>query len=281
MVAVTHRPGVLWVVLILLIAQWGCAHSLPIPPSEQARATLGTIGVVSGRFAPEAGLRTSAGGWAGGAGRGAAIGAGRTVGTAAEIGVHGRDLGGVLIIALGIALAPVGALVGSVVGGATAEPAATVEEAEAVLKNALAELKVQETMRDRVLQLARDQTRHRFILLSEQGPTALDEKVSYQSLASAGVDTALEVNVVSLGLEGPWSINPPVALFMTLRTRLVRVGDGIPIYEATFEYKGRARTFTEWAANNAQPFRDGLEDAYQSLAEKVVEELFLLYLPPE
>lgn len=179
------------------------------------------------------------------------------------------------LLASAIALASGGALLGGLAGAERAEPAATVDEAEAALKTALVTLKVQEAMRDRVLRLARNQTRRRFILLSEQGPTALDEKVSYQSLASAGVDSALEVSVVSFGLEGRWSINPEVALFMTLRTRLVRVGDGTLIYEATFEHKGEARTFAEWAANNAQPFRDALEAAYQSLAQRVVWELFL------
>jgi hypothetical protein len=134
-------------------------------------------------------------------------------------------------------------------------------------------------MGDRVFRVAREQTRYRFVVLERPSSPALDEEASYRSLVSEGIDTILEINVPIVGLGGEPGINPPLAVVMTVRTRLVRVGDVAPIYEATFEYKASARTFTEWAVNNAQPFRDGLDHAYQSLAEKIVEELFLLYLP--
>lgn len=269
--------------LAFLIGQWGCAlvpQPPPPLPSEQMRAQFGTIGVVSARFIPEAEFRDPARGWAGGAGRGAALGAGRTVGTAFEIGVHGRELG-VLIMALGIALAPVGALVGSVVGGATAEPAAKVEEAEAALKNALAALKIQEGIRDRVLQVARDDARRRFVLLPELGPDSPGEEVPYPSLASEGIDTVLEVSVPSLGLAGEWTVNPPLTLVLAVRSRLIRVADGTVLDAHALAYRSEQRVLSEWGANNAQPFHDALDRAYQSLAEKIVEDLFLLYLPPE
>jgi hypothetical protein len=267
--------------LLLLIGQLGCASGsrlLPPPPSAQVRATLGTIGVVSARLVPEATVESPTSGKGSGAAKGAAAG---FFGTAAGLGQSGLwylaifppaalVLGGVVLT---------GGVVGGVYGAVAAEDAAKVQEAETALKGVLAAERVQEAMGDRVFRVAREQTRHRFVVLERPSPPALDEGASYRSLASEGIDTILEINAPIVGLGGESGINPPLAVVMTVRTRLVRVGDVAPIYEATFEYKASARTFTEWAVNNAQPFRVGLDHAYQSLAEKIVEELFLLYLP--
>lgn len=265
--------------LLLLIGQLGCASGsrlLPPPPSAQVRATLGTIGVVSARLAPETTVESPTSGKGSGAAKGAAAG---FFGTAASLGElwgfavfppAALVLGGVVLT---------GGVVGGVYGAVAAEDAAKVQEAETALKSVLVAEKVQEAMRERVFRVAREQTRYRFVVLERPSPTSLDEEASYRSLASEGTDTILELSVPIVGLGGGSGINPPLAVVMAVRTRLARVGDVAAIYETTFEYKASARKFTEWAVNNAQPFRDGLDHAYQSLAEKIVEELFLLYLP--
>lgn len=272
---------------MLLLAPVGCAsapYMLPPPPSEQVRAQLGTIGVVSAPFVPEAEFQTPARGAASGAGRGVATGAAKGFEFGAGLGCAGGGGGGIGaagagIICLGSWLA--GGIIGTVVGGlggaATAEPAATVEEAETALKKALADLNIQEAMQDRVLQVARQQTRHPLVLLTDPSPTTRDEEISYSSLTREGIDTVLEVSVPTLGLAGKWGVNPPLVLVMAVRTRLISVVDDAVLYDSTLEYGGRKLTFTEWAVDEARPFREELGHAYQSLAEKIVEELFLLY----
>jgi len=277
----TRHAIVILASLLLLTGQLGCASGprlLPPPPSAQVRATLGTIGVISARLAPETTVESPTSGKGSGAAKGAAAG---FFGTAVGLGQSGLGYLAVFppaaLVLGGVVLT--GGLVGGVYGAIAAEDAAKVQEAEAALKNVLATEKIQEAMRERVFRVARDQTRYRFVVLEAPSPTALDEEASYRSLASEGIDTILEISVPIVGLGGEPGINPPLAVVMTAHTRLVRVGDIAPIYEATFQYRASARTFTEWAVNNAQPFRDGLDHAYQSLAEKIVEELFLLYLP--
>ena len=116
---------------------------------------------------------------------------------------------------------------------------------------------------------------------AEQGPAALNEEVSYRLLAREGIDTILEISVLALGLAGEWGVNSPLAVFMTVRTRLIQVVDDTALYDSTSKYRSttdkfiETHKFTEWAANNAQPFREELVRAYQSLARKIVEELFL------
>lgn len=67
---------------------------------------------------------------------------------------------------------------------------------------------------------------------------------------------------------------------MTARARLVRTRDAITLHDATVEYRSRRRKFTEWAENDAQLFLAELKRSYRTLAEKIVEDIFLLYVPP-
>ena len=288
-VAARH-PKIIWLSIIVLLWQAGCAsgpvrYLLPPPPSEEVRAQLGTIGVVSAHFIPKAEFQMPASGGKAGAGRGAALGAKYTIlgglAIASGSGGAGGGIGELAVIVAAIALAPVGALVGAVGGSGLAEPAEKVEEAEGVLKNTLTNLKIQNAMRDYVFEVAQDQTEHTFILLMENGPSTRDEKLSYRSAGSEGIDTVLEISVQAVDLDGAWRVNPPLALIMTVHTRLIRIADDTAIYDSTLEYRSGMRTFTEWAADDAQPLRDELDRAYQILDKKIVDELFLLHLPLE
>ncbi|MGH7404737.1 MAG: hypothetical protein ACREJA_02515 [Candidatus Methylomirabilales bacterium] len=176
-------------------------------------------------------------------------------------------------------LSPVVALGGAIYGAIAADSAEKVEATEATFKKALADLKIQETFRDRVLQVARDETRQTFVPVEHRGPTILNEEVSYSFLTAEAIDTILEVGVTRFGLEGE-GINPLLPLVISTRARLVRVDDGAELYTREWVYRSRKRKFVEWAANNAQPLRDELDRAHQSLAEQIVDELFLVYLIP-
>jgi hypothetical protein len=268
-------PIIVWLSLMFLMGQVGCALAPQGPPppllSDEVRESLGTIGVVSARFAPKAHLEAPTSGKGSGAAKGAAAGFFGMISGAASAGGYGG--------AIAILLAPVAGLVGAVVGAVEAESAATVEESAAALQNALAELKIQETMRDRVLQVAQEQTRYPFVLLEDRGLTAYGEEVRYSASADEGIDTILEVSVPKLGLLGG-GVNPPLPLVMIADARLISVADGRELYAHTWKYRSGTRKFVEWAANNAQPLRDEIDRAYQSLAEQIVKELFLLYLIP-
>lgn len=182
---------------------------------------------------------------------------------------------------LGLVLAPVGAVVGGIAGAVEGVPAEKRKEAETALTNAIAKLKIQETMRQRLLKIAaEEQTSYTFVPIDGQGPEAPDKEVKYGFLADKGIDTVIEITIPVFGLTGKKDINPPLVFFMTFHTRLVRTSDGKVIYDGKFEYKSAVRYFTDWAANNARPFSDEFDRAYQGLAEKAVEELFLVYNLP-
>lgn len=185
-----------------------------------------------------------------------------------------------LELALVVASTTVGALVGGVYGAVAAEDAETVQEAEAVLTQALDNLGMQEALRGHVLEEARKQTPYPFVLLKDQGPVTSGEAINYRPLATQGIDTVLELRMESIGLDGEWAVDPPLAILMDVRTRLIRLEDGVLLYHYTFPYRSGVHLFTKWAAHDAQLFREGLDSGYQTLAREVVEELFLLYRFP-
>jgi hypothetical protein len=67
---------------------------------------------------------------------------------------------------------------------------------------------------------------------------------------------------------------------MTVQASLIRPVDGTVLYDLTFGYRGGSRKFTDWGANDAQAVREELARGYRSLAEKIVDEVFLLYPMP-
>jgi hypothetical protein len=267
------KQGILWLsIAIIITTQFGCAHKPHIVklPSEQVRTHLGSIGVVSALFIPKVEFSTPAKGGLEGARNGAEIGG---VGTA-NAGLFSGP-GGCL---LGLILAPVGGLIGGVAGGVMAEPAAKVEKEEAVLKNVLTDLKIQETMRNHFLQVAREKTNSLFVVLEEQGPVTPDEEINYCSLSGNGIDTVLEISVLNFGLKGLIGINPPIEFFMNLRLKLIRTIDGEMVYVTTMRYEGKKLKFADWSANNAQSFREEYKLSYLNLSERIVDKLFFLYV---
>ncbi len=255
----TRHSIVIWLSITLLLLQWGCAHAPPYPqpPSEEVRAALGTIGVVSAAVSSETQLEAATGGKLHGAGKGALHGGLMGVGLAAQ--------GGYTIIAAPFTAAA-GSVIGLGLGAIIARSGSEVKETEAALNKALGELKVQETVRDRVLQEARDKTRHTFVLVEDQVP--------YSSLADKGIDTVLEVGLVGLRFEGE-GVNPKLTLVMNVRASLVRVQDETNVYSDNWTYSASGRKFTKWAADNAKQFREEVDRACQSLAEQIVKQLFL------
>jgi len=197
-----------WICLMTLIAT-SCAHSpnvsrVPIASSQQMRPGLGTIGIVLAAFPPEYDIanRPSA---SYAAANGAKQGAGivlQSLGSAAS----GSGMGALALPILAPAFILAGALIGGVIGGAAyssqAPTEAETEMAEAALRDAVEEVKIQEGMGDRVISEIREQIGREPVLIENRGPVKLDEAVDYGALAKKGIDTVLEVSVRKYGLWG-------------------------------------------------------------------------------
>jgi len=283
--SLSNKLIVVFLIPPLIIGLSGCAihkpkpYALPPPPSEAVRGKLGTIGVTSAHFLPKAEmLKPMDKGTA--ATSGALEGAGVTLLAGAVTGPYG--------LLFGVALSPVFAALGIAEGAVRGVSSEHLKEAEDAINKTISELKIQDTMRDYVLRAAQQKTEYHFVDLEGQGPETPESKVDYNFLANRGINTVLEITVPAFGLIGRGVnlplcggiVNPPLAFSMTLQTKLVRTTDGSVLYEQKLQYIRGYRTFTNWAANNAKPFIDEFHCSYQSLSEKVVEEVFLLYNLP-
>lgn len=244
-------PIVFLMSMILLVAQWGCASAPKASPSllsEEDRAKLGTIGVVSARFSPELDLESRISGKI----------------SAAAMGFFGCILG----CGYGAFLAP---FVGIYMAIA-AESSEKVQAAAATLNQGVADLNIQGSMRDLVLQVGRNKRRRAFVSFEDVGPTILNEEVSYSFLADKGVNTILEISVAKIGfLSG--GIEP--SLVIGVCSRLLTSADGTELYAHPWVYRSDPRRFVAWAADGAQPLRDELDRGLQALAEQIVENLFV------
>lgn len=245
-----NRHTYLAVLALLVLGQVGCAT---LRPSQEIRAKLGTIGVASAQLTPQVNLDTPRGP-AAGAARGAAL----------------SRLGGYV----GVLFAPILAIAGAV----TAPSAEEVEKAEFALKSAVADLKIPDALRDRVFELARAGTDAPVVLLRGRGPTTF--KPEYRSEASEGIETVLEVRVLTIVVRGALTTlgfykpgNPTLQLQVTAGARLVRTLDGAELFSRPFFHRGGTDTLAGWAEKDAERLREALSLAAAELAKEIVETL--------
>src|SRR6185503_7350061 len=89
--------------------------------------------------------------------------------------------------------------------------------------------------------------------------------------SSGGI--VLEIHVQRAALSGGEGINPKLALTVEAQATLLRSRDGRQVYTCSAKYRSQRRTFTEWAAHDAQHFRNELQKCYGTLSAAIVEEL--------
>jgi hypothetical protein len=276
---IMQRLIALFLLIAFLSFESSCSrpYLLPSPLSEGTRAKLGNIGIISSEFLPESELFTFAKGRVSGAAKGMAGGAAVGAGTVLQSGRSAPGLAGLFVLVIAAGAAAAGAVIGGIYGTATAIPSEKVGEIEACLKKALIELKMQESLRNVFFEKAKEQTNFNFILIEEGGPKTPDEKINYEHFKGKGIDTVIELGVLSIGFEGKGGKDPDLLLIVDVRTRVVSVSDATVIYENKLEYRSPKRKFTEWIKDEGRPFIEELGTAYNSISEKIVEELFLNY----
>lgn len=273
------------------LAVFGCAElplppALPAPLSEDIRGQFGRIGIVSAHYAPELiKYEIPAKGLLRGTGRGVAEGAlagaaGGILG-AKMLGLSSPFVNPFSFLAL-LLLTPVGAVAGGVAGGvhgaATAESATTIEQGELAIKKSMEtlQLNAQTTMGEHVLQEGIGQAKYSFSLVPKVGPQQWGEKVDLSSLRAEGIDTVLEVSVVSVGL---WEIagyyNAPFQFQMNVHTYLTRTMDRNVLWEHLWSCQGRGYKFIEWGADDARLLREEIDHCFDTLAHNIVYVLFV------
>jgi len=90
-------------------------------------------------------------------------------------------------------------------------------------------------------------------------------------------DAMLRIQLQSIELRGELGVNQPLALIVEAQVTLTAPSAATPLYTHNFQYVTGARRLSEWAAEDAKPFREALDLSLARLAEWMVDELFLTY----
>lgn len=278
-------------VLLAVLSQAGCAHR-PAVPQGPDRDRAETVGLVSAGFQPEVILDLPGKGRVDGAIRGAGRGFLAWSGVALRIGAEalrgcsGEACGYAAIGMLAVVAASgtVGAVVGGLEGAVKSMPAAEAREIEEATRY-LADLGIQETVRDRVLAEAADLCGNPVLAAPVAGPAASDCVVDYRGLSAEGIDSVVEVAVLSVGFQGRrWGSRPPLSAFLNVRVRRYRTEDGRMVEEKEFPYRSGERLFSEWMADGAALLAEEFEAGYWDLTDRITGEAIcppVAEIPPE
>jgi hypothetical protein len=257
----------------------GCTHTPKIykmPPGqvEKIRSDLGVIGVTISSYPLKRRIIKPAKGVLGGAARGVVIGAAMPVAIGAVSPVPGGT-------AMGALISPYTAAAGMVYGAIKAVPPAEVKKAEAASDRAIArlqEMNLRQSFMAEVVKLGKERTDLMFVPLSDMGPRHPKEVVQYSQMDIPGIYYILELRPQSAGLRGVYSINPPSTAFMEVTARLIRKQNNEVVISEKFICASEVeRTYAEWAENDGQLFIDEFLCCLPELAEKIVDDLFLVY----
>jgi hypothetical protein len=266
---------------LLLVAAAGCATPRTLAPMstweiEALRARLGTIGVAGARHLPQVEVQTPSKGALHGALDGATVGALTPIVVSFQVIPAGCNSAYCLFIpAAGLALAPVGAVVGAVGGALTADPAEKVAERSAKINDALVQLRVQEKMRDEFLARLSDVKTFPFTVVHEAGPATIGENPDYRRFQSSGIGSINEIDVTKIKLIGTGKVQPQLHVQLQVQSRLVSTADNAEIYCKAFTCSSKEGTFEIWAAEDAKKFREEIEACYHDLADWLVTDQYM------
>lgn len=266
--------------LILILFLHGCAatpaiYTMPPAEVEAARSDIHTVGVVLRPSPGEQVVAMPARGAGEGLVRGAAIGAALP----AVVGFVSPVPGGA---ALGVVLAPVGLVAGGVYGAVAALPPEVIDTAEQVLQQAVDRQdrdSLLELFQNEVQRLGNERTVHLFLPVDAQDAETLERNAfAPEACTVPPIDTLLEIRIERAGLIGAYRINPPVDVFVQMSARLIRIRDDQELlHEIVVCKSDEEKTLMEWSADGGHAFVEEFKGCAPELAEKIVDDLFLLY----
>jgi hypothetical protein len=257
--------------LLLCVILAGCA-SLPAISSEQTREDWGALVVAPARFSPHSNIRSFAIGKGAGAIKGAALGSAAGVATAGVFAVTGGPYAVVLAPYLAVVSATGMGTAGALGGNQAAISEQNVAAIEAVIQNNLMLLQIPGTLAQAIVDLAEQDASRHMPLIAAAGPAAPEKNPDYQALAQQGAESVLEVVVNDVG----FTKDKQLSFYLVANIRVTRVSNGERLYEREFVYQSDEYDSHLWGKDNAALFQAEFQRACASLAESVVEQVFLL-----
>lgn len=260
------------------------ACALPSYTTEEDRAGLGRIGLVSAGFDPEVDIPEPV------TGKSAFVGA--SIGA-----LGGMIVGGVVVLAAlsSCLFAPPACpavapfiLGGTALGGATGAAVGSESERQSeaerqALEPAIEPQLVQDALRARLFAYASKQNVGPLVVLNEPRPETLEDlfgdfPLDYRALSDDGIDAVLEVSLLEIKLERVAVLVDKYRPRAVARARLIRRADRAVLRDKIYILQGEDEPIDTWAVNKATRFQVWLDHAYGALAEYIVDDMFLIHL---
>lgn len=257
----------------VIALQAGCA-TMPGPPSEAVRGRLGVVGVEAISSSPRGEFQTYAQGRVSGAARGAATGAAQGLIEALMQGAAssgGGPYAGAATAIAALLLTAVGGITGGAIGAYQAVPADTAGDIQAGIDQVLADLDLADRLAVEVTRSARERTDlsgHRLVNLG----TAIDGRAT----GPAGVDSIAAIEVTEVGFQGGRGAQPEVSFYAIAQITVRDAAAGTLHYQRDFRYDSEPRPYRSWFENGSVVLADGFRRAVANLAERVLDELFIV-----
>lgn len=273
---VSRHEGVRFLGLALaavVVLQTGCA-TMPGPPSEAVRGRLGVVGIEAVPSTPHGEFQTYAQGRVSGAARGAAAGAAQGLIEALVQGAAssgGGPYAGAATAIAALLLAAVGGITGGTIGVYQAVPAGTASEIQAKIDQVLANLDLADRLAVEVTQGAQtrsDLSGHKLVNLGAAGEDRAPGSISVDSIAA--------IEVTEAGFQGGRGAQPVVSFYAIAQITVRDATDGTLHYQRDFRYDSEPRPFQSWFENGSTVLADGFRRAVASLAERILDELFIV-----
>jgi hypothetical protein len=268
---------------VALVLQSGCATTVAPPvPSQEVRHSFGVVAIAPAQYPPQSSFVISWRHKEGATGTQAALMAGGGGAATAAMAAVAAPIALPVIVLSGVLYTGVMTSREAIYTSKGIVPADTAAEIESAINKAVAALDVQNALAARLAMIVKSDPQIRLAAVSAAGPDKPAARPDYAQLRTAGIDTVIEVAITEIGFDGciknNWECRPPhvLYLFMRAQARLVRVADGVTLFEWPLEYKGGYHELTRWFADGGRLLGEELEQTYRALAENVYDEAFLI-----
>lgn len=251
---------ILWVVGLAVVV--GCTSprvlkyvNSPPPPSEEIRAQLGPIAVVTAEKLPSIeftqpmgrGQAARHGGWAGFWGPPVVL-------------AQGSDARGFIA---GLFLSPVTGTAGAIYGGVAGMSKKEYDQITAGLQKVVWEVDVATRMNAAVTDAIRQLTPEPVVLQTNMA------------------QTILELTPALIRLTGKVEIEPPLTFECVVYVRLLQLSDCGELFAGTFVYDGAAHSLRDWAEHDGERLCSEFANACDCLSRQIAEQMFLVYSLPD
>jgi len=258
------HQGRAWPGLVLALLACSCRADPPMP--DEVREQLGRVAVQPVESKTRGDFITYARGRIEGGAKGALFGLlyGVLEGLGPAGTVTGPFAGGAVLIGAGL-FALVGGALGGVQGAQRAVPDQLADEVEATIDRAVEELQLGPELALAVVRAG---------LLRPEG--AEHSLALFGDSAKATHDTRVEVRVPAVGFIGGSGDDPVVHLYVDAELRVVNALTETEAWRRQFRHSSIGRPFHVWVGDGAALLSAELERAQTVLAERIIDEIFVV-----